>query len=73
MNILNENLPILFMFILKGADLYINKLTGKYDRKYFHEYPESYNCLFENYIQETDILMNGVYWEETIPRLFEME
>jgi alanine dehydrogenase len=57
---------------LKGQDLYINKLTGMYKRKEFHEHPEKYKCLFEDYISETDILLNGVYWEEKIPRLFEM-
>jgi alanine dehydrogenase len=58
---------------LKGADLYINKLTGKYTRKEFHEHPENYQCLFRDYIPETDILLNGIYWYEKIPRLFEME
>lgn len=58
---------------LKGNDLYANKLTGKYNRNEFHKHPEKYNCLFEPYIAETDILLNGVYWEEKIPRLFEMK
>jgi len=58
---------------LKGADLYLNKLTGKYTRKEFHEHPEKYKCLFDDYISETDILLNGVYWYEKVPRLFEME
>ncbi len=58
---------------LKGADLYAHKLTGKYSRSAFHDHPENFNCLFDNYIRETDILMNGVYWETTIPRLFEMK
>ena len=58
---------------LKGANLYRNKETGEYDRDEFHENPEKYLCLFSDYISETDILMNGVYWDEGIPRLFEME
>ena len=58
---------------LKAADLYVDKLTGKYSRTEFHKHPENYNCLFSKYIGETDILMNGVYWEEKTPRLFEME
>lgn len=58
---------------LKGSDLYVNKLTGKYDRNEFHEYPEQYATLFGDYVSEADILLNGVYWEEKIPRLFEME
>jgi hypothetical protein len=57
---------------LKGADLYIHKLTLKYSRKQFHENPENFICLFNNYLDKTDILMNGVYWQHSIPRLFEM-
>lgn len=57
---------------LKGIDLYKHKLTGKYSRIEFHEHPENFECLFNKYISKTDILMNGVYWEEKIPRLFEM-
>jgi saccharopine dehydrogenase (NAD+, L-lysine-forming) len=58
---------------LKGAYLYADKLTGKYSRNEFHKYPENFNCMFNKYIPETDILLNGVYWEEKIPRLFEWE
>jgi alanine dehydrogenase len=58
---------------LKGADLYLNKLTGTYTRKEFHEHPEYYRCLFSNYIADTDILLNGVYWYDKVPRLFEMD
>lgn len=58
---------------LKGENLYINKRTGKYTRKEFHEHPERYQCLFTDYLPETDILLNGVYWQQNIPRLFEME
>ena len=35
---------------LKGADLYADKLTGKYSRTDFHKHPENYNCLFSKYI-----------------------
>ena len=58
---------------LKGADLYVSKLTGKYSREEFHAHPENYYCLFTKYLGETDILMNGVYWDEKTPRLFEAE
>jgi alanine dehydrogenase len=58
---------------LKGENLYVNKLTGRYTRKEFHEHPERYKCLFSDYLSETDILLNGVYWQQNIPRLFEME
>lgn len=56
---------------LKGENLYKNKVTGKYSRNEFHEHPERYECLFSDYISETDVLLNGVYWDAKTPRLFE--
>ncbi len=58
---------------LKGAELYRNKITGKYNREEFHEHPEQYECKFLPYAAQTDILMNGVYWEKNSPRLFEKQ
>ncbi|MBK9530801.1 MAG: alanine dehydrogenase [Chitinophagaceae bacterium] len=57
---------------LKGADLYVHKETGRYNRNDFHNNPQQYNCVFTNFISNTDILVNGIYWEKNIPRLFEM-
>jgi alanine dehydrogenase len=57
---------------LKGADLYRPKNGLLYNREHFHNYPELYECLFSKYLTKTDILMNGVYWEKNIPRLFEL-
>lgn len=58
---------------LKGADLYAHRLTKKYNRMDFHNSPQNYDCLFPLYLSQTDILMNGVYWEQNIPRLFDIE
>lgn len=58
---------------IKGADLYENISTGKYSREEFHTRPELYRCKFLPYAAQTDILMNGVYWEKNSPRLFEKE
>jgi saccharopine dehydrogenase (NAD+, L-lysine forming) len=58
---------------LRGADLYENAKTGKYDREDFHDHPADYRCRFLPYTAQTDILMNGVYWDKTVPRLFEKE
>jgi len=58
---------------LKGADLYTHKETGVYQRNDFHSNPQDYISLFNRYIPFTDVVMNGVYWEQKIPRLFEME
>lgn len=58
---------------LKSADLYKNKQTGKYNRADFHQYPQNYESLFHSYTRQTDILMNGIYWEPKMPRLFAKE
>jgi len=58
---------------LKGADLYAHKETGRYVRNDFHVNPKNYVCRFTDYLSQADILMNGIYWEKNIPRLFEME
>jgi hypothetical protein len=56
---------------LKGADLYRHKETGTYNRNLFHTSPEEFECLFKHYVAHTDILMNGVFWDTAVPRLFE--
>lgn len=56
---------------LKGGDLYQRKEGGGYDRNEFHAQPQAYSCTFEPYLPATDILINGIYWQESIDRLFE--
>jgi saccharopine dehydrogenase (NAD+, L-lysine-forming) len=56
---------------LKGGDLYKNKLTGNYNREDFHMRPENFDCVFLPYAEQSDILLNGVYWDKTVPRLFD--
>ena len=58
---------------LKPSDIYKNKITNTYRREEFHSKPQDYVSAFEPYLSQTDILMNGVYWEKNMPRLFEME
>jgi alanine dehydrogenase len=55
---------------LKGASLYLRKDGGRYHREDFHKHPDQYYCIFEPYLQQADILMNGVYWDKELPRLF---
>jgi len=58
---------------LKGADLYRNRHGKTYSRDDFHQHPDHYECVFPHYCSSTDILMNGIYWDAGIPRLFTME
>lgn len=58
---------------LKGRDLYERKDDGTYNRDNFHECPEEYKCSFSPFVKQTDILLNGVYWDKTIPSLFSLD
>ena len=58
---------------LKGANLYQPNDGSVYNREHFHNNPALYHCIFKKYLQQTSILLNGVYWETQIPRLFELE
>ncbi|HEY4205971.1 MAG TPA: alanine dehydrogenase, partial [Puia sp.] len=39
----------------------------------FHEHPDLYNCKFLPFTRSADILMNGIYWDKGMPRLFGWE
>lgn len=56
---------------LKGADLYTHQQLKTYKREHFHANAKEYRSRFLPYSRCTDVLMNGVYWNETIPKLFE--
>ncbi len=56
--------------LLKDGDLYARIDDGRFDRQEFYTQPELYECVYNRYIPYTDILINGIYWEETIDRLF---
>lgn len=58
---------------LKGRDLYERKDDGTYNRDNFHEHPEEYKCSFSPFVKQTDILLNGVYWDKSIPPLFSLD
>lgn len=58
---------------LKGSTLYTHAEKRTYSRDDFHANPQQYECLFRPYCAQTDILMNGVYWDHNIPRLFETD
>jgi len=70
---LKKNFPYPVYTQLKGADLYKHKEGKPYTREDFHQHPENYISKFLPYAFVADILMNGVYWDKNIPRLFEKE
>jgi hypothetical protein len=65
----NYDYPVYTM--LKGDDLYRRKDNDLFYRDDFHANPENYKCLFSTFVNQADILMNGIYWDLKIPRLFE--
>jgi alanine dehydrogenase len=58
---------------LKGPGLYAHKDSGTYNREYFHQHPDEYICKFLPFTRAADILMNGIYWDKGMPRLFGWE
>jgi saccharopine dehydrogenase (NAD+, L-lysine forming) len=56
---------------LKGSLLYQRQKGSGYNREEFHENPSLYHCLFKPYLENSDILMNGIYWDPRMPALFD--
>ncbi len=47
------------------------RIDGKpYDRSDFHHDPTRYRCVFRYYLPYCDLLMNGIYWDVHMDRLF---
>ncbi|HUQ66181.1 MAG TPA: NAD(P)-dependent oxidoreductase [Flavitalea sp.] len=58
---------------LKGGDLYKHMERNKFVREDFFENAGEYYCQFHPYTKTTDILINGIYWDKEIPKLFEFD
>jgi saccharopine dehydrogenase (NAD+, L-lysine forming) len=56
---------------LKGSGLYEHAGGGSYHREDFHRRPQEYRCKFLPFTRAADILINGVYWDKNMPRLFD--
>lgn len=47
------------------------RIDGKpYDRSDFHHDPTRYRCVFRYYLPQCDMLINGIYWDAKMDRLF---
>jgi len=51
-------------------DLYHRKDGGSWDVDHFYKNHGEYCCEFDNFLPHTDILINGMYWEDDMPALF---
>ncbi|MCK9481042.1 MAG: NAD(P)-dependent oxidoreductase [Bacteroidia bacterium] len=56
---------------LGSKQLFRRKSDKKYDRKQFHTEPELYESSFLQYANQCDLLINGIFWNSRMPRLFE--
>lgn len=55
---------------LTSWDLYHRKDGVEWDIDHFYANHGEYCCEFDNFIPYSDILINGMYWEDDIPPLF---
>ncbi len=58
---------------LKAGELYLRRADKTYSREDFHAHPELYDCKFLPFVTCSDILMNGIYWDQDIAPLFTWE
>jgi len=58
---------------LTNWDLYHRKDGGKWSDEHFYANHDAYCCEFDQYFEKTDILINGMYWEDDMPALFSKE
>lgn len=58
---------------LRIDQLYENKDHTPFDKSYFYRNPKEYFSTFSHFYPVTDLLLNAVYWNEQIPRHFELD
>jgi alanine dehydrogenase len=59
--------------LLEDGDLFERKDKSAWDNFHFYENHEEYNMKLKPYLSETDLLINGIYWEEDLPVFFTKE
>jgi saccharopine dehydrogenase (NAD+, L-lysine forming) len=58
---------------LSSADYHERKEGGHFNRDEFHRNPERYQSTFHKFLNKTDILMAGAFWNPNAPVLFTRE
>ncbi|WMJ75482.1 NAD(P)-dependent oxidoreductase [Cytophagaceae bacterium ABcell3] len=58
---------------LSSADYYEKKDGKPFDRKDFHQHPQNYQSSFKKFLDKTDMLIAGAYWDPAAPVLFTKE
>ncbi|OWY26062.1 alanine dehydrogenase [Sphingobacteriales bacterium UPWRP_1] len=55
---------------LHNHHLYCHKERHDYERHDFYRHPQQYYCPFMPYAQQTDLMINGIYWNPQAPHFF---
>jgi alanine dehydrogenase len=58
---------------LGSVDYHLRKDGGNFNRDEFHNHPDKYYSIFNNYIHHADILLAGAFWNINAPKLFSRE
>lgn len=58
---------------LRTDQLYENRNNSPFDKSYFYRNPQEYFSVFNQFYPVTDLMINAIYWNETIPRHFSLE
>lgn len=58
-------------YIQLTNDLLYTDQSGVFVKSEFYARPEFYHSKFRKYARHADVLINGIFWNERIPRLFE--
>lgn len=61
------------VYAVFGMDTLYRNENGSFDKKEFYTTPEKYKNNFLPITEVADILINGIFWKASIPKLFETE
>lgn len=65
---------VIFGIQISRKDYLRNRTTGTFDLDEYNAYPERYESIFEQkFAPSIDLLINGIYWRPTDPRLITNE
>ena len=58
---------------LGSADYVVRKDGQPYNREDFHQHPHLYKSAFQPYLSTSDILINGIFWNNQSPAFFTLK
>lgn len=70
---LSQNYDFPVFTALGNEHLYARKDGMPFNREHFFKHHTAYQCVFKPYIPQTDILIQGIYWEPDMEVLFSKE